>query len=66
VKYSFHPVGFTTLKEYEEFEKALFVEHTSANALVFKNADGKVVWNSGSTYFVNELAFLNDQGFLEI
>jgi hypothetical protein len=65
VKYSSYPVGFGTLKEYEEFEKALFVEQASANAWVFKDADGRVVWNPGSTYFVNELAFLNDHGCLE-
>jgi hypothetical protein len=65
VKYSAHPVGFGTLKEYEEFERDFFAKHNSGNALVFKDSHGKVVWNPSSTYFINELSFLNDQGSLE-
>ena len=65
VKYSAHPVGFGSLKEYEEFERDFFIRHNNGSALVFKDSQNKVVWNTGSTYFVNEISFLNDQGFLE-
>jgi hypothetical protein len=65
VKYSSHPLGFDTQKSYEEFEEDFFTKYNVGNALVFKDSHSKVVWNQSSTYFVNELAFLNEQGFLE-
>jgi hypothetical protein len=33
--------------------------------LVFKDSQNNVVWNPNSTYFVNEIAFLNEHGYLE-
>jgi hypothetical protein len=32
---------------------------------VFKDSDGKIVGSPGSTYFVNEISFLNEHGYLE-
>jgi hypothetical protein len=64
VKYSDQPVGFDTLESYLEYEKAFLKSRAGANGFVFKNADNKIVWNPGSSYFVNELSFLNEDGYL--
>ena len=64
VKYSDHPVGFDALESYEEYELAFLKNHPGANDFVFKDAAGKIVWNPGSSYFVNELSFLNEDGYL--
>ena len=65
VQYSLHPQGFGTLKEYEEFERDFLTKHSNANVMVYKEANGKKVWASGATYFVNQISFLNEQSYLE-
>ena len=64
VKYTDHPVGFDTLELYKEHEMAFIKTRPGANDFVFKDAEGKLVWNRGSSYFVNELSFLNEDGYL--
>ena len=65
VNYSDHPIGFRTLEEYQKFEREYFEKHSHANTLIFREESGTPVWNIKSTYFINELSFLNDQGCLE-
>jgi hypothetical protein len=58
-------IGFGSLKEYEAFEKDFCAKHAGGSALVFKDSQNNMVWNPNSTYFVNEIAFLNEHGYLE-
>ena len=64
VKYSDHPIGFDTLESHKEYEVAFLKSLPGANDFIFKDAGGKIVWNPGSSYFVNELSFLNEDGDL--
>jgi hypothetical protein len=65
VKYSEHPVGFDTLESYKEYEMEFLKSRPGANEFIFiREAGGKIVWSQGSSYFVNELSFLNEDGYL--
>jgi hypothetical protein len=64
VIYSDQPVGFDALDSYKEYEMNFLKSKSGANDFVFKEAGGKLVWNPGSSYFVNELFFLNEDGYL--
>jgi hypothetical protein len=64
VKYTDHPVGFDTLELYKENEMAFIKTRPGANDFVFKDAEGKIIWNPGSCYFVSELSFLNEDGYI--
>jgi len=64
VKYTDHPVGFDTLELYKEHEMAFIKTRPGANDFVFKDAEGKIIWNPGSCYFVSELSFLNEDGYI--
>jgi hypothetical protein len=64
VKYTDHPVGFDTLESYKEYETTFLIIRPGANDFVFKDAQNQIVWNPGSSYFVNELSFLNEDGYL--
>lgn len=65
VKYSAQPTGFDTLEAYEAFERGFYEKNRSGNELVFKDSHDKLVWNPGSVFFINELSFLNEQGYRE-
>jgi hypothetical protein len=64
VKYSDHPIGFDPSESHKEYEVAFLKSRPGANDFVFKDAGGKIVWNPGASYFVNELSFLNEDGYL--
>ena len=65
VIYSDHPIRFGTLEKDQKFEREYFEKNPHANTLIFREESGTPVWSSNGTYFVNELSFLNDQGYLE-
>ena len=64
VTYSDQPVGFDTLESYKDYKMAFLKSRPGASDFVFKDAGGKIVWNPGSSYFVNERSFLNEDGYL--
>jgi hypothetical protein len=64
VTYSDQPVGFDTLESYKADEATFLRSKPGAIDFVFKNAGGQIVWNQGSSYFVNEISFLNEDGHL--
>ena len=64
VTYSDQPVGFDTLDSYKEYEMNFLKSRPGANDFLFRNAGGKIVWNPGASYFVNEITFLSEDGYL--
>jgi hypothetical protein len=64
VQYSAHPMGFDSPEAYEGFEKDFLAKHSTADSLVFKNGDSKVVWNPRFHLLCQRISFF-DQGVQE-